>query len=234
MTWSLTPPADTDNISLGAAQIRTDKAYTQATLQTDHQFGNNDATDGKHKQVTLPVLAADPTLAALTGFIYTKNVGAGVTELFYEDAAGNVKQLTTGGLLNISATEAVLLTGDQTIAGIKTLTSIPVLPASDPTTDNQAARKSYVDGKISGFGDWVDKSSSHAAQQATTAGFVVMAVTGSIEAFTDSNANPTTRRGFCNNSDSTYHCITMPVKKNDYWKVTGAGTINSIFWIPLS
>jgi len=33
----------------------------------------------------------------------------------------------------------------QTITGIKTFGSIPVLPASDPTSDNQSARKSYVD-----------------------------------------------------------------------------------------
>ncbi|QYW07577.1 hypothetical protein SEA_LIZZ_30 [Streptomyces phage Lizz] len=39
----------------------------------------------------------------------------------------------------------VKLTGDQSVAGIKTFSSIPVLPASDPTTANQAARKSYVD-----------------------------------------------------------------------------------------
>ena len=44
--------------------------------------------------------------------------------------------------------DVVLLTGDQSIAGIKTFTSIPVLPASDPTTDHQAARKLYVDGKF--------------------------------------------------------------------------------------
>jgi len=33
----------------------------------------------------------------------------------------------------------------ETLAGVKTFTSIPVLPASDPTTANQATRKSYVD-----------------------------------------------------------------------------------------
>ena len=40
---------------------------------------------------------------------------------------------------------AVKLTGNQTLQGVKTFGSIPVLPASDPTTDNQAARKAYVD-----------------------------------------------------------------------------------------
>lgn len=36
-------------------------------------------------------------------------------------------------------------TGDETIAGVKTFSSIPVLPGSDPTSDNEAARKAYVD-----------------------------------------------------------------------------------------
>lgn len=35
--------------------------------------------------------------------------------------------------------------GDETVGGIKTFSSIPVLPASDPTSDNQAVRKKYVD-----------------------------------------------------------------------------------------
>ena len=36
----------------------------------------------------------------------------------------------------------------ETIAGIKTFSSIPVLPASDPTTDNQAVRKYYADNAV--------------------------------------------------------------------------------------
>ena len=40
---------------------------------------------------------------------------------------------------------AVKTSGDQTVNGIKTFGSIPVLPASDPSTDNQAVRKAYVD-----------------------------------------------------------------------------------------
>ena len=37
------------------------------------------------------------------------------------------------------------LSSDQTIDGTKTFVHIPVLPASDPTTINQAVRKKYVD-----------------------------------------------------------------------------------------
>lgn len=39
---------------------------------------------------------------------------------------------------------AVKKTGDQLLEGVKTFGSIPVLPASDPTTDNQAVRKAYL------------------------------------------------------------------------------------------
>ena len=41
----------------------------------------------------------------------------------------------------------VATSGNEIIAGIKTFGSIPLLPASDPTTDNQATRKAYVDTK---------------------------------------------------------------------------------------
>lgn len=44
--------------------------------------------------------------------------------------------------------DVVKKTTDQTIAGVKTFGSIPLLPASDPTTANQAARKSYVDARM--------------------------------------------------------------------------------------
>lgn len=40
---------------------------------------------------------------------------------------------------------AVATTGAETVAGVKTFSSILVLPGSDPTTSNQATRKSYVD-----------------------------------------------------------------------------------------
>jgi hypothetical protein len=52
--------------------------------------------------------------------------------------AGTISGLYTGST-------AVLKTTDQTVAGVKTFSSIPVLPASNPTTDNQLVRKAYAD-----------------------------------------------------------------------------------------
>jgi len=87
--------------------------------------------------------ASDPSNESDKGILYAKDV-SGVTELFYEDSDGNVKQLTTGGKLNVASDEAVLLSGNQTINGVKTFGSIPVLPTSDPTSDNEAVRKAYI------------------------------------------------------------------------------------------
>lgn len=47
--------------------------------------------------------------------------------------------------------EVVKLTGDQTIAGVKTFSSIPIGPSADPTTDDQLARKKYIDDLIAAF-----------------------------------------------------------------------------------
>jgi hypothetical protein len=43
-------------------------------------------------------------------------------------------------------------TGNEAIAGIKTFSSIPLLPNSDPVNANDAVRKSYVDSKSPKFG----------------------------------------------------------------------------------
>lgn len=42
--------------------------------------------------------------------------------------------------------------GTLTITGTKTFGTIPILPASDPTTDNQAVRKAYVDTTVAATG----------------------------------------------------------------------------------
>lgn len=65
-----------------------------------------------------------------------------------------VRSLTNNALKNITAEIAlnttaaaasVKLTGAQTIAGVKTFSSIPVGPAANPTAENQLTRKGYVD-----------------------------------------------------------------------------------------
>lgn len=48
-----------------------------------------------------------------------------------------------------SSANQFVTNGAQTWAGVKTFSSIPVLPSSDPSTNNEAVRKSYVDAAVS-------------------------------------------------------------------------------------
>ena len=122
---------------------------------------------------------------------------------------------------------------------------------SDTKIPTQKAVKAYVDAKA--LGAWVDKSSSYAAQAATTDGFVVLDFyvqdggSGILDfiGYSDGNADPTTKR-----NGATFHFaadtsgkngnqgFTMPVRSGDYWKVlrTTSGTISgealTVYWIP--
>jgi len=94
-------------------------------------------TDTAAKQLTFKKQTSDPTNVADTAIIYAKEV-SGVTEIFVRDSDGNIKQITSGGKLNIASDEAVLLTGDQTIAGDKILSGDTTFEGSvthnNPTT----------------------------------------------------------------------------------------------------
>ena len=74
-----------------------------------------------------------------------------IARLGFEDgASGNVAVIVPkeGGVL---ATEdaAVLNTGNETIAGVKTFSSSPIVP--NATADYQVANKKYVDDSITGL-----------------------------------------------------------------------------------
>jgi hypothetical protein len=89
-----TKPGDADVVSQYPAVERLFRDIVESWLLVDHD------TAGEHAQVTLPELASDPTNATNTGFLYTKD-DATDTELYYEDDAGNVVQLTKDGAINV-------------------------------------------------------------------------------------------------------------------------------------
>lgn len=108
-------PADTENVSLGATRIRALKVDIRQRMAVDHMWSDGLAVasnDGKHNQATLRPQAADPVLDSGDGALYTKAI-AGNTELFWEDSAARVTQITLTGSLNFS--------GGLTIAGATNL-----------------------------------------------------------------------------------------------------------------
>lgn len=64
--------------------------------------------------------------------------------------ASQVDSKVTAAVTGLAPDSTVVhKSGAETVAGIKTFSSIPVLPASNPTSDNQAVRKAYADTKVS-------------------------------------------------------------------------------------
>jgi len=56
------------------------------------------------------------------------------------------------------AVNAVNLTDNQDVGGVKNFLSIPTLPVADPADDNQAVSKGYVDAQIRPLDQWGDGS----------------------------------------------------------------------------
>jgi len=96
----------------------------------------------------LPTTVNGKSGASIT--LVASDVGAIATTA--RGAANGVASLDASSLVPIAqlplsglATNFVDLSTNQSVGGTKTFTTIPVGPASDPTTGNQLARKAYVD-----------------------------------------------------------------------------------------
>jgi len=58
------------------------------------------------------------------------------------------------GLADNDHPQYVLMSGNQTIAGVKSFSSFPVTPSSAPTTNYQVSNKKYVDDLIGAWASW--------------------------------------------------------------------------------
>ena len=173
-----------------------------------------DVNGGSIDGVTIGAAAA-PTVANL-GSVATCDINGG----------------TVNGISSLSCSAGASITEfstDGTLGG-----------NSDTAVPTEKAVKTYVDAKA--LGSWVDKSSSYAAQQATTDGFLVVYLVGPgsgdglATGYTDVNADPSTIRGVAEVGTATEKAsFCFPVKKSDYWKVVVSGTTSSIkvYFIPL-
>jgi len=103
----------------------------------------------------------------------------------------------------------VAKTGDQSIAGKKTFTTIPEGPNADPTTGNQLTRKSFVDAGIAVEAN--ARAAADAAQAAAIAGKVAQAgdtMTGDL-GFDGETANRAIQQGRRSTADSAGRSLTL-------------------------
>jgi len=92
-----------------------------------------------------------------------------------------------------------------------------------------------VSAPIKRLGSWL-KQDRNWIYQAETDGFVTVCTTAQMSNFeilTDDATPPMKIRAKSRDDDGNAWCsATVPVKKHDYWEVTGA-TVDVIYWIPL-
>jgi len=124
-------------------------------------------------------------------------------------------------------------------AGTNDLPTLPdgaeMASSAAPTENEGIANKKYVDDQrnLNPLGDWTSKL-NNTVYEAETAGLVCANTANGatvVSGYTDA-ANPPTTLRVTNYGNGGFPPvgITMPVKKGDYWKVTGATTVQ---WIPL-
>lgn len=127
--WDTDKPATNDIVSQFPLNEQAARSAVKTNFGIDHHE-TDDANVGKHETVKL-VPQTTPTPVAGQGHFYAKDVGAGVIEIFYLDAAGNEVQLTRSGVLgNIPSGTKMLF--QQTTA--------PTGWTKDTTHDNKALR----------------------------------------------------------------------------------------------
>jgi hypothetical protein len=129
----------------------------------------------------------------------TTPVDADTVPIIDSEASNVLKKVTWTNLKAFLKTYLdtlyVALTGDQTVAGIKTFSSSPVVPA--PSTDLQAATKKYVDDAVTAGGGYTDEAAQDAVGAMVDASLVYVdatplltraALTGDVTASQGSNA----------------------------------------------
>lgn len=178
-----------------------------------------------------------------TTYTITNSFTAGTTAV-----ASQVNQNFTDILTAINGLDAANLTSNSVplarISGLTTTqfaanvvdTDDTLAADSDTRLPSQSAVKDYVTNTIAAeldnvFGAWASKTND-TSYLAASDGFVC-ALGGlgeDVTGYTDSSDPPTTVRIWGWANAGAKDSVTMPVRKSDYWKITGASTV---YWLPI-
>jgi len=137
VSWSETTPAGTDKRYLGDDYLRALQTKIREIIAVDHimEASGQGALWGQHKLIHLYDSVTGKTVE-----IYNSGV-----DLYVMDGDGNIIQLTDGGVLDADLSGCVMLTGNQTVAGVKTFTELPKTTTAAPTESSQVVTKATLD-----------------------------------------------------------------------------------------
>jgi hypothetical protein len=133
-----------------SVDLKANQSTTYTKTETDASFLT------KVDKETDKSLISDTEIARL--LTMATNATSNQTDAYLLDRANHTSTQAISTIVGLQASldakandnTVVKLTGDQTIAGIKTFTAFPVTPASLPTSQYEFANKQYVDNSVIG------------------------------------------------------------------------------------
>lgn len=164
-TWNAAfeaAPANGDNVSSGAAEVRTLKVAVQERGEVDHSWAG-DGDDGKHKKLTFIEQGSDPTTAAAEQAWYAKSTGlyhrgvsdGTVTLVVDDDGTPAANWVDAEGLADDAVDTAAILDDAVTTAKIldANVTTAKLASGEQMTTANvTSALSSSTTGAVGTFG----------------------------------------------------------------------------------
>jgi hypothetical protein len=255
VTWDAAfeaSPADVDEAKYGATKIRQLKTAISERLELEQNFKTGTQPLGKAGKASVIFYGTTADITALSGM--SQGAWAWDTTLkvlkYYTGSVWIAVDIDHGSLSGLADDDHPqyynLTKAGQTITESLLVTALKTIDGRDISVDG-AKLDTLTTG--SWLGAWVAKAVD-TIYQAATDGFVIAMIDcptssdrGRLDGYTDSAATPTTKRCACEASlQGLYNMIQvasimMPVKKNDYWKMTkttDAGTPTyTVYWIPL-
>lgn len=240
-----------DNVAVAGGAVATESVAGLSILGSQSQLSTGTATSSYNSIVyslvpqnkffnatpsattTGVVTGTGGTIAA--GFIATSsnyvwsgaNTHSGANTF---SATTSLQNTTIGGTTSTISSTNLNITSPTT-----TFTAIPILPASNPTTDNQAARKAYVDTKVTGIAT-TSAISVNTYYYATTSGIAVISgtsgsgqsgtLTGLIGLTTSTIASVISWTAVLSGASLT-NSLTFPVPTGYWYQSTMTGTGSS-------
>lgn len=141
--------------------------------------------------------------------------------LSVEHNADGTLKIRTDGTLTAKASDSAVVhnTGDETIAGVKTFSSSPIVPT--PTTSTQAANKAYVDSVGGGSGSSTLAGDSDVVISSPSDGQVLTYSSGKWENQAPAAGSTADQMGVCIYSGSAY-----PARPSGYGSVEFIGPVD--------
>lgn len=137
-----------DSTSFNIRQSSNQNSIVSASINSNRTqtLQNKSGTLAHLDDISLATLGISATASEIN---VLDGITATTAELNYTD--GVTSNIQTQLNSKAADSDVVKLTGNQTVAGIKTFSSFPVTPSSAPTSDYEVANKKYVDDQIPSF-----------------------------------------------------------------------------------